>query len=801
MTVIVKDSFNRADSGALGAAETGQTWQYVGTQSWGVQNNQAYPITLGWDKPVYLDAGQSDNLLYEIKVGAYHSQNQIFWRIAANGSDYYVLQGTTVYSVSNNTWRSRGTLAVAAGDTIKVELRGSEHIIYNNNAEVLRFTDPLHLTATRFGFSANSLTARYDNFQVASLVKAPSDTEPLLTVTDVTGQTHQLTNVKQLVRRRAVNGDKRINYAVFPSESNAHAWDAVDSESTALFKGETYVFKRYGENNFGDRSIKKVEAVHSFFNTMINSFQYNLHSGSQTFAAALTRVFENTPYTYSIVDSFNAETFDNFGRENCLALFKNVLDRYGAEFKVVGNTVYLHREIGAQTDFQYRWKHNIKAIDKQVDTHGLATVIRGYGGTPDENGVYPIELEYRSPNEAIYGELHADPIVNENITTTAGMQSALEKALVDEPQLSITVDVAELGLQTVNEGDRGFIIYEPMNVKVSARIVEIVETFIYLDKKWKLVKTEVTLSNLRNKLSDVTTRLQQTSKRVDRLFEGRELLPYNVLPEAIKNASEAINNSFSEVQYPPGAGIVLQDPNNANLMVRLTSAGIGLSQDGGATYRTAMTGAGIVTNELAAGVIRTNNIQLVGETDLFYWNGQGLFAYNPGDLTRFVRLNSGGLYVAKGAISIERPDGHVIVDNGMLQYDFALQGGNPAYTDEPEVSLVEKYYKTASTTPRNIDYYVFRHDARYVKLIIGLHTDTPGQSAKFYAYDRGGGPEGGSVLGSFITTETNPEVNQVTVTLDFGKPTGNQIGFYARISTSNATAQAYARIIAAYKEG
>ena len=42
--IIVSDSFNRADATTLGNTETGQVWQWYGTQQWGIQNNQMYPI-------------------------------------------------------------------------------------------------------------------------------------------------------------------------------------------------------------------------------------------------------------------------------------------------------------------------------------------------------------------------------------------------------------------------------------------------------------------------------------------------------------------------------------------------------------------------------------------------------------------------------------------------------------------------------------------------------------------------------------------------------------------------------------
>lgn len=621
----------------------------------------------------------------------------------------------------------------------------------------------------------------------------------MLPIKDLTGETHLLTNIKQVVRRRAVNGEKKLDFFVVPGPKNEHAWESIDTESALAFKGDPYIIKDYGEVSVGNKSIKKVEAIHTFFNTMINCYQYKVHNGSMTFFAALTHAFEQTPYDFSIVDTFNADRFENFGQENCLSLFDTILNRYGAEFYLIDNRVYLVEEVGNQTNFQYRWKHNVKALNKSVSTKGLSNVIRGYGGKPDDNGVYPIEVEYRSPNEHLFPTMdyHAEAYFNENITTEAGMLAALQKKLIDEPQLSITVDVAETGLQVVNEGDRGFIVYEPMNITVSARVVEIIETFEYISGKWKLMKTQVTLSNIKDKLSDITTRFAQTSKKVDRLFEGKESLPYNVLPEAIRLAAEAINNSLTEIQYPPGAGIVLQDPNNPNLMVRLTSAGIGLSEDGGVTYRSAMTGAGIITNELVAGIIRTNNIQIVGENDLFYWNGEGLFAYNPNDLTKYVRLNSDGLYIAKGAMTIERPDGYIVMNNGLLQNDFSLQPTNPTFRNKPTVSEVGVYWATTETEPQNCEAYFFAHKSRFLKMMVVAHDLGSGKGSRIGIYGVGGG--GVTLAQTAVYNATDATSSSTVLTVDLGVPTGGQLGVYVRLNTT-VGGEARGRIVKAWLE-
>lgn len=766
----------------------------------------------------------------------------------------------------------------------------------------------------------------------------------MLPITDVTGDTQLLTNVKQIVRSRKVNGEKTIQFITIPDESNDHSFAHADNESTTVFGNEPYIIKQVNEKSVGSTSIKQIGAVHTFFNTMINCYQYDSLVGSQTFFATLTMVFAPTTYTFSIVDTFTSETFDNLGQDNCLSLFQKVLEQYGAEFKVVGNHITLYKQIGVDSDFQFRWKHNVKAIDKSVDSKNLSTYIKGYGkpkeekdilsgvsipyasktgtyytepglnqlatetvgatfkftftgtgfnfntiltflggkwtftvdgeksvqistykdvteehktieiirdlenkshsvvatfkgkdsenpyttgtGAPNAIGylksgniiglyrplvgdeLYSVVASYTSPNASKFpnplsddGLKHAEPISDERITTSTAMIAKLQKTLQDEPELSITVDIAELGLEDANEGDRGFIIYEPMDLSISARIVEINETFEYVDGQWVVMKTDVTLANLRNKLTDVTTRFAQTTKRLDRLFGGQERLPYNVLPEAIRIAAEAINNSLTEIKYPAGQGIILQDPNNPLIMVRLTSAGIGLSDDGGGTYRTAMTGAGIVTNELVAGVIRTNNIQIVGEDDLFYWNGEGLFAYNATDLTKYVKLNSDGLYIAKGALTLERPDGFKLITDGQANFDLSIQSGTPQYISNETysdgvyvVTTDGPYTRTASISYQRFDYYRFSQTSRYVHF--AFYARGGGDGA--YAYVRLVKSDG-TIIQTQMTNSTADTI--VSMTVDLGIPDGSIQLWYAEIKTTSADYPARVRLATKYMTG
>ena len=758
----------------------------------------------------------------------------------------------------------------------------------------------------------------------------------MLAITDILGETKILNGIQSIVRSRKVNGEKTLDLVSVPTDANQHAFDSVDVESRFSFEGEPYIIKDFSEKNHGALTIKTAHCVHTFFDDLINSHQYDVFSGSQTLAAALQRVFGPTVYNYSIVDTFKSEEFENFGDDNCLALFKTVLERYGAEFEVVNKQVYIRRSIGARTGFQLRWKHNIKAIEKTVDSKNLSTYIKGYGKPKEEtdvlsgtkipissrSGTYYTETgqnvlatqqvnasfnfsflgtgfdfdtiktfiggkwtftidgktnvsittfkedvtaehavipvvrglehkqhtvqavfkgrdkdnwntspsgggaaaigylksgniihlyrelvgderfevwdEYTSPNAAKYpsptsadGLRHAQPISDERITTQAAMREKLIQSLPDVPRLGLSVDIAQVDGTIHNEGDYGYIIYDPMKIKVEARAVEVTETFQFVQRKWVVRNKTVALDNLQNKITDVTTRFAQTSKQFDRLMQGKENLPYNVLPEAVRLATEAINNSMTEILYPEGQGMVLQDPRNPNILVRLTSRGIGISDDGGANYRTAMTGVGIVADEIVTGILRANNVMIQGEEDLFFWDGTGLWAYDPADMTRYVKLTSAGLHIAKGALTIERPDGYVVMNNGLLQNDFSLQPTNPEFRNKQTVSEQGVYWATTETSPQNCAAYFFAHKSRFLQVQVVLHDLGSGLGARMSVDEIGG-----SLLGQatrYNLTDATATPFPVIISIDLGTPTGAQRGVYIRLNT-NTGGEARGRI-------
>lgn len=210
--------------------------------------------------------------------------------------------------------------------------------------------------------------------------------ETMLTVRNLEGLEEPLADI-YVTRNRKVNGEKTLTFMISPTKENQHAFNMVEEEAILTFDGEEYVIKKVSQRSVGKKYNKQITAIHKFFTDMIDSRQRNIHNGSLTFVNALKFIFDGTAYSYVVRDEFNAETFENFGGDNRLALLQTILERYQAEMEIVGPQVEFKRKVGNDTDFPFRYGHNIKTFSRDVDTSNLSTYIKGYGKKKEETDV------------------------------------------------------------------------------------------------------------------------------------------------------------------------------------------------------------------------------------------------------------------------------------------------------------------------------------------------------------------------------------------------------------------------------
>jgi phage minor structural protein len=599
----------------------------------------------------------------------------------------------------------------------------------------------------------------------------------LLIITDINGDTEALSGYKGLKRYRNVSGEKTLAFLILPTEQNTHAFPMVSEESLVEFDGEPYRIKQIAEKSKGHTLYKEVVAVHTFFD-LIDDHIYTAQTGSMTFQSALQFVLGGTDYTWAIIDTFYAQEFENFGDDNRLALFQEVLKRYGAEFTLNGTFLTLKKKIGNATDFQFRYNYNVKTITRDVNTNNLSTYIKGFGKKNDD-GTYAIESEYTSPNASIFGVRHAKPVYDERYTTVEGLNERLQLEINDTPEVSISIDFADLRragypYDVPNEGDDVYLIYEPMGIDVEARLTEINEE--YDEASVYPYKTTVTLANLRDSF---TGSIVDSQKQIKDIVGTDGKVRYNVLDAAVKRATEALQSAQTELEFENG--IIARDKNNPNFLVLFNAAGLGISTDGGQTFRQAITSQGVVTDVLTAGQIDANNISVRG-----------------GGETDYSLIDSDGFFAKGTAFSVQRPDGYTLVNNGIANFDFGVDSADPPFMDSG-VFTEGYWFKTAATSPVSGNYYTFKRTARYLKMTVAYYKTGSGNTGGIRL-----AKDGGTLLSarSFTTDHTHANaITGETLTVDLGVPDGSMVSVYLQGYQDIANGNVYFRKIRAWLEG
>lgn len=433
----------------------------------------------------------------------------------------------------------------------------------------------------------------------------------MLTVTNLKGQTEILTDYKGLNRERGVNGEKTLSFLVLPTETNEVAFSMVQEESIIEFQNEKYIIKKLGRKSKGGFYYLEVGCVHEFFCYMNDDHIYDvLEDGSRTFLVMTDFIFDGSPYTVEVIGTYYADVWQGFGDDNRLALFQKLLARYGCEFELIGNVVRIKPQIGIQGDFQFRYNHNIKSINEDIDTSSLSTYIKGFGAIDEATGQYIVTAEYTSPNASIFGIRHSKPVRDEKYTTYDGLLERLQAELKDVPDISITIDFIDLrragyAYEVPNEGDTIYLIYEPMNIDTTVRIVTINEDF---DINGNIISCKVTLANYRNSMTDLVANFNQTEKRLNGLLDSNGKVKNSVLDEYVRRSTESIKSAETELLFENGIqGIDKSNPNNLTLF---NSKGFGISKDGGQTFTEAITADGFNLTVGAIGQLKSDNIQI-----------------------------------------------------------------------------------------------------------------------------------------------------------------------------------------------
>lgn len=618
----------------------------------------------------------------------------------------------------------------------------------------------------------------------------------MLAIKDLSGEVFVLSGASNIKRVRRVNGEKELSLTLDKTRQNAHFFDDIEKLWRVIdFNGEEYPVLLYRDIAEGEGYVREFSCLHSFFDDMRNHVVYEQFSGSRTFVDMMNFIFSGSGYTFKIVDLFYAQEFENFGDDYGLELFKTALDRYKAEFTVDGKTVTLRAKIGDTTDFQYRHKFNLESIEREVDALDFSTYGEGYG----KNG---LKVTYTSPLAEIYGKRPIKAYRNENFSVAANFTQRIKEMVDSTLKIALTVKLSDLRASGYNknhpnEGDTIILVDDRFGLKVDTRIVEITEV---LHPNGTVLDCDVMLSNFSN-IFEQQRRIHNATKTLADAIEGKRPLPFEALAYATQQATIALQNAQTEITFPDNGGILAISKDNPNILVLFNSAGIGISTDGGQTFANAITGYGINATAVTTGTLDTALVRIEGTTGKFYITGDELKATSLTDPNKFIRITPGEIYSSRGAMTVERPDGFKVINNGYSVFDVNIQEVEPAF-HSPAVTEVQKSYANwrATKTTSSVDFnqYSFEHKARYLKVRYRVLAD-PGNTAHFEIW------RGGEVVASSFTAQSDEYsagvLNGFTLTVDLGIPTGLAGTFQIRIRSTDNTKFAYAMVSRKWLEG
>lgn len=435
-------------------------------------------------------------------------------------------------------------------------------------------------------------------------------------------------------RRRRLNSDYELSFLV-PMTSEDYLEKIQIKGHVQDERGQYYVINTRQRQRDKKKLTAQITCTHVMFK--LNDYKvpydeyideaYGVH-----ISTLLNKISAWTGgrFTFQIHDTFDMWDIKDFGRTTALAALNQVINTYKAEIRPDNFVIHIHKKVGSQTErYEYRTKKNIISDSFKDDATSLVTRMYAHmkdGRTWVGMSANNLTAEERSLLQSVPGAIQdgkvmvnylLSPYVNywgsdsvpyfdgENVQQDIEDPIELLKSTREElrkketPELEVTLTAADLHKIDREErppdlGDAASA-YDPkmeMN-RIAMRIVELVEYPYSNDQH-----SQVTLANFALKDDiDLIADLERSRKVMDNLLSGGRIRT-EVFESFARQAVIDINNSKTELIYPPEGGILAQEKTNPLEQVRLTSKGVGISTDGWQTIRAAITARGVVAETI-----------------------------------------------------------------------------------------------------------------------------------------------------------------------------------------------------------
>lgn len=555
-----------------------------------------------------------------------------------------------------------------------------------------------------------------------------------------------------------------------------------------------YVVVLVEPERWKDKMTVTLTARLKHFDYLATHRVYEDVSGSRTNLHYFEAIFAGTPYSFTFLDHADAVEWENAGQgADKLSMFLRGVERYGYEwrYEYQAKQFILGKNLNRRPAYYFSKKLNANNVKIETDATEFYTYVKGFGDFEDDAGYtsanltmdYPAGAE--SPMIDLFGIREAKPVMDGRISKTSTMERYMQDKVDPSLKFSIEFDFVSLMEQYPYAQPEIYdivpFIDNKLEIQQEMKVVGIVTK---RDAKHKPISKKLTIGDqqLRNR-----KRKQQAglTKEINSILHGGGSLPYDVLPRAVKESSELLNGTRSEIGWSEG-GLLLTDKSNPNYVTLINSSGIGVSDNGGQTFEEAITrgriNANLITtgalnaNYIRGGVIDTNLVRIEGTKGYFSIDGDTLLAQDPNSKSQ--------TEISPKGVSITRPDGAVYMQNGLLSTSFDVQAHQ--YYSSSKVEYDGMFYNTSSLGYEQFSAVYTEHAARYITFtyLMDFHaySEASGGYVGFRVEEFGGGNRN-AMEKTYVLRGDN--VTQNNITIDLGTPTYEPLNFYLKFANKS----------------
>lgn len=474
-------------------------------------------------------------------------------------------------------------------------------------------------------------------------------------------RTGTLIDAYDIQRKRRLNSDYEITFMV-PMTSEDYQEKIQLKGHVRDERGQFYVIQSRSRSREGKKLTANIYCNHVMFKLLDFKFPYASYI-DEAYGVHITTLTDKISaatggrFTFQIHDTFDLHDVKDWGRGDCLQALNDIVKTYECEVEPDNFIIHLRKKIGTDSGLQYRLKKNI--VSSSFKDIGEKLVTRLFGQMKDGRtfigmDVSKLTQEERSllsqvPGAIVNGKLAVNYLIspyasywasdsvpffdgemtNQDIEEPEDLLESMRNKLreQEQPELEVTISSADLFKLDKTEpkpniGDTVMCIDPKMEMhKLKARITELIEYPYSRDKH-----SQPTISNVKPyDYEDIIADLQKSKDLVDNMFSNGKIRT-EVFEAAAKQVIIDINNSKTELIYPPEGGILAQEKTNPLEQVRLTSKGLGISTDGWRTIRAAVTARGVLA-ETVIGQFGNFVSMLIGSgNDVTQINTKGIAA-------------------------------------------------------------------------------------------------------------------------------------------------------------------------------